>query len=67
MSNKLVKNKLQLERRVLPQSLLNRLRDIVKNPKSVKEPALTYGGVERDVRDTTLFKFVLPHDLQSNL
>ena len=31
MSKKLTKNRLQLERRVLPQSLLNRLYDIVNN------------------------------------
>ena len=58
MSKKLTKNRLQLERRVLPQSLLNRLYDIVKNPKSDKHSAKTYGGhTKKDVRDTTVYRF----------
>ena len=57
MSKKLTKNRLQLERRVLPQSLINTLHDIVANPKSAQQAAKTYGGTARDVRDTTLFEF----------
>ena len=58
MSKKLTKNRLQLERRVLPQSLINTLHDIVANPKSAQQAAKTYGGTaNRDVRDTTLFEF----------
>ena len=57
MSKKLTKNRLQLERRVLPQSLINTLHDIVANPKTAKQAAKTYGGTARDVRDTTLFEF----------
>ena len=51
MSKKLTKNRLQLERRVLPQSLLNRLHDIVKNPKSDKQSAKTYGGHTKNLKE----------------
>ena len=49
MSKKLTKNRLQLERRVLPQSLINTLHDIVANPKSAKQAAKTYGGTANRV------------------